>query len=308
MKKIIRKLNRALRRVKTLISFYLNTKNTNEIIYISATNKNHDDQINCFLKKIKENPIYFAPQIARVDASIRRYKFKYGISFNNGVIESLFIVQSNGIISGPISTNEDFHLRICNTINLLFPMFTGKKNTGSFFNGMPNIDATLVLSLNQEVVDNLRIRKGKGVRKDIKTAEENNVQIVFNDFSLLKAFWKLHKDHLGDKAYSFDVLKRLTHELPNLYSFAAAIDSTGSLLSGAVFVTYGNRSMFWLSATTERGKETYSQALCILETIKRCYNKGSLIFDFGGVGYPKLNSWDNFKKNFGSEYEIKYKK
>jgi len=308
MNKVIKRIKNISKRIITRLKFSFFSKSTNNLIFISSNNIKYDNEILIFLKKIKENPIYFVPEIARNDARLRRYLFKYGVYKNNEEFKSIFVVQSNGVIAGPISINEEDHLVVCKILNSKFKSFKGKKNTGSIYSLMPNIDATLILRLNDDVVNNLHIRKGKGFRKDIKIARDNNIVVLFNDLSYLYEFSNLHKEHLGSKAYTYESIKTCLISLPSYYSFASALDASGKLLSGAIFIIYDSRAMFWLSATSDAGKIVYSQSLCLLETIRYCYSRGVTVFDFGGVGYPNLNSWDDFKKNFGSEYEIKYKK
>lgn len=308
MKIVIKKIKRRLKDFSNWFKYLFVSKVLKQIDFIASKDSSLDNEIELFLEQIKENPIYFVPEIVRNDARLRNYKFKYGLYWRDNKIVSLFIIQSNGIIAGPVSITESDHATLCGIINTAYSAFRGKKNTGSFYQFFQNIDATLILNLDEDTIKNLHIRKGKGLRKDIKTAIEKGIIVKFNDLTYLRAFSKLHSDHLRERSYSYSMIYAYVSQQPKYYSFAAAIDSFGNLLSGAIIISYRNRSMFWLSATSERGKSNFSQAFCLYETIKYCYSHGITMFDFGGVGFPKLNQWDDFKKNFGSQLEIKYRK
>lgn len=259
-------------------------------------------EIQKFFTKRDENSLFFDPDIIDFDSKIRKYTYLYVIiKDKNEDILSIFILQNNLIISGPVSIDNTNHKLITNKLHENFFMYRGKKHTGSIYENLyqKDYDCSLIIDLND--LDNLKIKKGhkhainKG-RKSKAIVNFNYQKNKFNDFFKFSKFPNLK--------FSKNYLSQMFKNLPNNF-FLITYYKNDIFLSGAIF-TKSFDKIHYFTSSRNLSENSETQHLLIYESLLYFQKLGMNKIDFGGISYPILSSWDSFKKNFGSTIVVRF--
>lgn len=144
---------------------------------------------------------------------------------------------------------------------------------------------------------NLRRNLKKAQSTQLKIIEENNWKTLIDTFKnshlgkKLNKYWLEKIESLGNEA-----LKRKTARVYSVYS------ETNEFLTGAMFLFFHHRIIFWFSANTPYGKEVSAMHM-LLNFIIKSFSAQQLVLDFEGSENSTLA---RFYHQFGSIHQDYY--
>jgi len=140
-----------------------------------------------------------------------------------------------------------------------------------------------------------------------KKASKNNFKIRYSSKESINDFILLHNEMTTSKELNHlrinkEVIVNLSNEFSdNFLIFSIYLDE--NIISSCLILTYQDQAFYYLAASNEVGRKTYSSYFMIKELFEYLKNKGISKFDFAGITpYDKSAQGVNkFKIGFGGE-------
>lgn len=157
------------------------------------------------------------------------------------------------------------------------------------------------LSQEQDLSKSLNTNHRYYYKKSLK----NNFSIKYGSFEYIDDFTKLHQNMVDNKKLSqLSVSKKSIVDLHSCFKDNFVIFSIyleKEMISSCLVLIYGDYAFYYLAASSEEGRRTYSSFLMVVELLEFLKNKGIKRFDFGGITPYDSNAdgVNRFKLGFG---------